>query len=206
MFTWNVYQSIWSASSTVVGSQEIRLLWRSNFVTVFTGRRHWSLQPPGVYKIVPLNSTTQNPLNHLPSLSQACFVIQKRCVVVLGVQSVLACDRRTASSKVSSLLPLLKFQYILSSRSSSSCLRHPPPIFFPSLFPSITWLEGSSYARRDQSIQSSFILLYAGCSFPPWLCVKLLHFSNTIGQADPLHPYRTPRLKILKAFVTYFPS
>jgi Tubulin len=70
----------------------------------------------------------------------------------------------------------LKFQNIIFSiRSSSICLRPLPRLLFPSIFSSVTGLEGSSCARHD--IQLDFLrLMYAACSPLPWLSVILLNF------------------------------
>ena len=61
--------------------------------------------------------------------------------------------------------------------SSSSCLLLLPCLPVPSIFPSITCLEGSSYKICDKYSYISFLLLYIGHSFPSWLCVILLPFS-----------------------------
>ena len=69
------------------------------------------------------------------------------------------------------------------SNSSNSPFPHPVVayfFFFPSLLPFVHQrvLEGCSYARCDQSSYSSFVLLFVGCSFPPYLYAIFLHFSQ----------------------------
>ena len=74
--------------------------------------------------------------------------------------------------RVQSSASSFNFQYlILSVKSSSSCLRLLPCIHVTSVpasfFPSTVCLEDSSYARFNQSNQSSICVFYVGCSFPP---------------------------------------
>jgi len=59
---------------------------------------------------------------------------------------------------------------LVSLKSSSSCLRLLPCLsvtsIIPSIFPSITCLEDSSYVRFDHSSLPSLLVLYVGYSFP----------------------------------------
>jgi hypothetical protein len=83
---------------------------------------------------------------------------------------------------------------LVSLRSSSSCLRHLPRRTIPFIFPSVSVLEGSSYASCDQSCYPSFCVLYVGYSSCPWLYVILLHFSHDRSNwSSPSFPSTTFR-------------
>jgi hypothetical protein len=74
----------------------------------------------------------------------------------------------------------LKWEYnLLWLRSSSSFLRlFPITSVLSFIFPSILVVEGSFYAKCDQSSSPSVYILHVGYSSAPWLQVIHLHFSH----------------------------
>jgi len=72
--------------------------------------------------------------------------------------------------------PIFKAHYLLSSlKSSSGCARLLPRLSVPYMHPQITCFK-NQFPRNmwPKSSLSSYILLYVGCSLPPWLHVTLL--------------------------------
>jgi hypothetical protein len=84
---------------------------------------------------------------------------------------------------------------VFSSRSFSSCLRLISRLLItsilPSVFPSVTCLEGSSYARCDQSTQHFFRIFYVSHCCPSWLYVILLRCSLVRSKWSPSFPSTT---------------
>ena len=93
--------------------------------------------------------------------------------------------------RVRTSAPCLNFLYLLVSLgSSSNWLCHLPRLPVNSILPSTTCFRRQFLLRLWPIQESSFVLLYVGCSFPPWLFVMLLNFSqdrlifHTIGPTD----------------------
>jgi hypothetical protein len=97
----------------------------------------------------------------------------------------LSCNRSIDSSywvlhTVQSSATSFKVQYpLVSSRSSSRCLRLLPLPPFTYILPSIshsTKCFRRQFLRKMRPIQSFFFLLHVGYSSPPWLYVTLILF------------------------------
>jgi hypothetical protein len=93
--------------------------------------------------------------------------------------SSLSCDRSMTSSKLSSpknaILRFLLQLPVSYFESSNSCLHLLPRLLVPLIFPSMMWLR-RQFLRNVCPIQLAFVLLCEECSFPPLLCVILLHY------------------------------
>ena len=86
---------------------------------------------------------------------------------------------------------------VFSLRSSSSFLHlHPQPSLLFFCLPFLQWcvLEGSFYARCDQSSYPSFVLSFIGYSCPLWLSVTLLHFTWSVQLISILQQNRISEL------------
>ena len=110
-------------------------------------------------------------------------------------------DLRQAQSifhRVRSRVSSFNFHYFLVSlRSSSSCLRFPSPHSVPFIFPSKTCLR----RQLPRSQSSSFCYMW----YIPFLLGYARYFiSHTIVSTDLLYPTPTRDLKPFKAFLIYF--
>lgn len=123
-----------------------------------------------------------------------------RCVIIIS--SAVCLSKRVLNAVRSSAFSF-NFPYpTVSLRSFSSCLRLVPLLPVHSTFPSITCFKDSSYASFDQSREPSFVLLYLGYSFFPWLHVLLLSSHDRSYWCSP--SFSSTTFKTLKAFLIYF--
>ena len=111
--------------------------------------------------------------------------------------------------RVRTSAPCLNFLYLLVSlRSSSNCLNLLPRLSVHSILPPITCFRRQFLCKLWPIQEPSFVLLYVGYSFPPWLFVMLLNFSHSqlifhmIGPTDLLHS-PTPNIESLRTTWNY---
>jgi len=96
-----------------------------------------------------------------------------------------------------------KYQILLLKLPSGRLRLLPPfrvPSIFPFIFPSIKCFRKQFFHTMWQNQLSFFFLFYVGCSFPFWLYVIILSFSQTIHLIDLLHHSPENNSKFSKYF------
>ena len=128
--------------------------------------------------------------------SQKETVIFIIIIIIIIIITICLATISTASSKavlhtVRFSVSSFNFHYLFVALSSSrSCLPFLPRHSKPLIFLSVTCLRRQFLRKMHQSSPPSFVLLYAGSSFPSWLFIILIHFYPLIPPDH--HPSPVP--------------